>query len=123
MYTIEGPEPLPPGSAEVTFDFAYDGGGLHKGATGTLSINGKTVAEGRIDRTMGAVYSLAGETADVGKDAWSPVTDDYDPWHNEFTGTINKITIRLHDSHADPDTHARGGAVAGAGGGHSDAST
>ena len=46
---------------------------------------------------MGAVYSLAGETADVGVDAFSPVTDDYDPWDNAFTGTINKIVIRLND--------------------------
>ena len=43
---------------------------------------------------MGAIYSLAGETADVGVDAWSPVTDDYDPWDNSFTGEIVKITIR-----------------------------
>jgi hypothetical protein len=43
---------------------------------------------------MGAIYSLAGETADVGTDAWSPVIDDYDPWHNEFTGTINLIKIK-----------------------------
>lgn len=21
-------------------------------------------------------------------DAWSPVTDDYGPWHNDFTGTF-----------------------------------
>jgi hypothetical protein len=26
-----------------------------------------------------------------GTDAFSPVTDDYDPWDNDFTGTINKI--------------------------------
>jgi hypothetical protein len=31
------------------------------------------------DKTQGAVWSLAGETADVGMDAYSPVTDDYDP--------------------------------------------
>jgi hypothetical protein len=35
---------------------------------------------------MGAVYSLAGETAHVGLDAYSPVTNDYDPWNNAFTG-------------------------------------
>jgi hypothetical protein len=44
---------------------------------------------------MGAIYSLAGETADVGLDAFSPVTDDYDPWDNGYTGTIREITIRL----------------------------
>ena len=96
MYTIESNEPLPSGKIHVGFDFSDDGG-LHKGATGTLTINGKKVGEGRIEKTMGAVYSLAGETADVGMDAWSPVTDDYDPWNNAFTGKINKITVSLRE--------------------------
>ena len=94
MYTIEGDEPLPSGEVILDFEFDYDGGGLNNGATGRLSVNGEQVAQGRIHKTMGAIYSLAGETADVGVDAWSPVTDDYDPWDNAFTGTIRKITIK-----------------------------
>lgn len=96
-YTVTGSDALPEGKVTVLFDFAYDGGGLHKGATGTLYINGKKVGEGRIEKTMGAIYSLAGETADVGMDAFSPVTDDYDPWDNQFTGKIQKITVQLKD--------------------------
>jgi hypothetical protein len=69
---VEGTKPLPTGKVTVGFDFDYDGGGLHKRATGTLFVNGTKVGEGRIDKTMGAVYSLAGETADVGMDAYSP---------------------------------------------------
>ena len=42
MYTVEGDQPLPAGSVTLAFDFAYDGGGLHKGATGTIAINGET---------------------------------------------------------------------------------
>ena len=95
IYTISGNDPLPEGKVTVTFKFDYDGGGLNKGATGTLFVNGKKVGEGRIDHTMGAVYSLAGETADVGIDAFSPVTDDYDPWNNAFMGTIKKITVTI----------------------------
>ena len=64
----------PTGNATLT----YDGRGLDKGGTGVLSINGKKVGEGRIHKTQGAAWSLAGETADIGKDAYSPVTDDYD---------------------------------------------
>ena len=45
----------------------------------------------------GAVYSLAAETADVGVDAYSPVTDDYDPWDNAVTGTIHKVVVELTD--------------------------
>jgi hypothetical protein len=44
---------------------------------------------------MGAIYSLAGEGVDVGMNQFSPVTDDYDPWDNAFTGTIHKITVNL----------------------------
>ncbi|SAL40425.1 arylsulfatase [Caballeronia humi] len=94
-YVIESSEPLPTGRVKVTFDFAYDGGGLNKGATGTLSINGKKVGSGRIEKTQGAVYSLAGETADVGIDAPTPVTDDYPFYDNEFTGTIRTVRIDL----------------------------
>lgn len=61
---------------------------------GALTINGKQVGEGRIEKPMGAVYSLAGDTADVGMDAQTPVTDDYDPWNNAFTGTINTVKVR-----------------------------
>ena len=96
-YVIEGKEALPAGKVTLVFDFAYDGGGLHKGATGTLSVNGKEVGKGRIEKTMGAIYSLAGETADVGLDAFSPVTDDYDTWDNAFTGKIKKIVVKLKD--------------------------
>jgi hypothetical protein len=97
MYTIEGKEPLPEGKVTLVYDFTYDGGGLHKGGTGMLSVNGKKVGEGRIEKTMGALYSLAAETADVGMDAWSPVMDDYDPWDNAFTGTINTVKVKHKD--------------------------
>ena len=95
LYTIEATEKLPTGKVTLLFDFAYDGGGLHKGGTGTLIVNGKKVGEGRINKTMGALYSLAAETANIGEDAYSPVTKDYDPWDNAFTGQIDKVTIHI----------------------------
>jgi hypothetical protein len=97
-YYIESSEPMPAGKVTLVYDFTYDGGGLHKGGKGELFINGRKVGEGRIGKTQGAVWSLAGETADVGMDAYSPVTDDYDPWDNKFTGTIEKITVKHKDS-------------------------
>jgi hypothetical protein len=53
------------GKATVRFEFAYDGGGLGKGGTGTVLVNGEKVAEGRIDQTQGVAFS-ADEGADVG---------------------------------------------------------
>ena len=36
----------------IRYEFAYDGGGLGKGGTGTILVNGEKVAEGKIDRTQ-----------------------------------------------------------------------
>jgi arylsulfatase len=94
-YEIEGMTPLPAGPVRLVFEFDYDGGGPNLGGTGRIFVDDDLAAEGRIDHTMGAVYSLAGETADVGVDAFSPVTDDYDAWDNAFTGTIDRLVVRI----------------------------
>ena len=57
----------------IRFDFAYDGGGKGRGGTGTLSVNGKDVAEGRIDKTV-PVYFSTDDTFDVGEDGDAGVT-------------------------------------------------
>ncbi|WP_217478482.1 arylsulfatase [Pararobbsia alpina] len=94
-YVIESSEALPTGHVTLVYDFNYEGGEQKgKGGTGTLYVNGKKVAEGKVGKTMGALYSLAAETANLGEDAYSPVTDDYDPWNNAFTGTIDKVTVK-----------------------------
>ena len=85
---------MPAGKVTLQFEFAYDGGGLGKGGKGTLLVNGKQVAEGRIEHTNGYVFS-ADETADVGVDEATPVTEDYKEDDNKFTGKIGKITIQL----------------------------
>ena len=57
-------------------EFAYDGGGLAKGGTATLYVDGKKFGEGRVEKTEPMVFS-ADETCDVGFGAGSPVTYDY----------------------------------------------
>jgi arylsulfatase A-like enzyme len=92
-YTVAASESLPKGKATLVFDFAYDGGGLGKGGTGTLSVNGRKVAEGRIDRTQPRIFS-ADETADVGVDDATPVVADIgEGSQTRFTGKIEKVTI------------------------------
>jgi hypothetical protein len=66
-YTITATEPLPKGECTISFDFAYDGGGMGKGGTGTLTVNGTKVGEGRIDKTV-PVYVSTDDTFDVGED-------------------------------------------------------
>jgi len=92
--TISATEAAPAGRVEVELDFRYDGGGLGKGGVATLLVNGKKAGEGRIERTQPALFS-ADETADVGKDDATPVSQDYEEGDNEFTGKIHKITISV----------------------------
>jgi arylsulfatase len=94
-YTITAPQALPAGKATIRYEFAYEGGDKPgMGGKGTIFINGKKVAEGRIEKTTPFVFS-ADETADVGVDEATPVTEAYKERHNEFTGKIEKITIEL----------------------------
>jgi len=92
-YSIAGKEPLAPGKHTLLFDFKYEGGGLGKGGVGTLQVDGKTVATGRIERTLAFRLSLD-ETLDCGEDTGTPVSESYKvPF--KFTGKLNKVTINL----------------------------
>ncbi|WP_211256115.1 hypothetical protein [Edaphobacter aggregans] len=93
-FTIASPQPLPAGKATIRFDFAYDGG-MGKGGTGTISVNGQKVAEGRIEHTQCCIFS-ADEGADVGIDDGTPVTEDYEAGEpSKFIGKIDKVTVEL----------------------------
>jgi arylsulfatase len=94
-YTITSSEPIAPGKATIRYEFAYEGGDQPgKGGTGTITVNGKTVAEGQIGNTTPFLFS-ADETADVGTDGATPVTEDYTEGDNAFTGQIKKVTVDL----------------------------
>jgi len=93
-YNVAAAQPLPAGKATIVFEFASDGPGMGKGGTGTISVNGQKVAEGRIDHTQCCVFS-ADEGADVGMDEGTPVTEDYKAGGNKFTGKIHSVTIDL----------------------------
>jgi arylsulfatase A-like enzyme len=95
-FTVASTQPVPAGKATVRFEFAYDGGGLAKGGLGTLYVNDKKVAEGRIERTEAMIFS-GDETADVGEDDATPVTEDYKAYDNKFTGKILKVTIDVKE--------------------------
>ena len=63
-YTIASSETLSPGRAVIRVDFAYDGGGIGKGATARLFVNDKKVAEGRIEKSCPSRFGA--ESFDVG---------------------------------------------------------
>jgi arylsulfatase len=90
---IAAAEAVPAGQATIRFEFAYDGGKLGSGGTGTILVNGKKVAEGRIANTQAVAFS-ADEGADVGQDGGTPVTEDY-AGRDKFTGKIANVTVEL----------------------------
>ena len=75
-------------------EFEYDGGGLAKGGTVTLYVDGKKAGEGRVDQTEPIVFS-ADETCDVGNEFGSPVTYDYPASGAKFSGEVNWVEIDL----------------------------
>jgi len=93
-FTVKSPEAVPAGKATIRFEFAYEGGGLGKGGAGTILVNGAKAVQGRIERTQPNIFS-ADETADVGVDEATPVTEDYKEGDNSFTGKIQKVTVEL----------------------------
>ena len=93
-YVLAG-KPLSPGKHKIRYEFKYDGGGPGKGGRGRLYVDGKRVAQGRIERTMGFRISLD-ETFDVGSDAGEPVSEDYHvPF--DFAGEIERVEVELED--------------------------
>ncbi len=95
-YTVKSPAKLPKGKAEVKLVFDYDGNGNGKGGTATLFVDGKKVAEGRVEKTQPAVFS-ADETADVGLDDATQVADKVfkDIKDSKFTGHVDKVVISI----------------------------
>jgi arylsulfatase len=95
-YTVAAPSALPAGAATIKLDFVYDGGGLGKGGTATLSVNDEAVAKGRIEKTQPLIFS-ADETADVGLDNQTPVAEDIGigPQETRFTGEIRQVTVEV----------------------------
>ena len=102
LYKVYGQEPIPPGEHQVRVEFAYDGGGLGKGGTATLYLDGDKVGEGRVDATVPMAFS-ADETTDLGSDSATPVTDDLEPAETKFSGRVRWVQIDLAEDAEDVD--------------------
>jgi arylsulfatase A-like enzyme len=92
MYKVSADSTVPAGTHQVRMEFAYDGGGLAKGGTASLYVDGTKVGEGRIDATVPMVYS-ADETCDIGEDTGSSVSDDYTPAESRFNGRVSWVQL------------------------------
>lgn len=91
--TTAAMEALPKGKVKLGVDFKYDGGGIGKGCAITITADGKAIAEGKLEKTIPAQFSL-GEGLDIGEDVGSAVDFTYKlPF--KFTGKIEKVVIDL----------------------------
>lgn len=87
---------LSAGKHTIRFDFAYDGGGRGKGGLGTLFVDNKKVAEGRIESTLSNRLSLD-ETLDVGECLEAGVRDREKAKSSETMWEITSSRPRCRD--------------------------
>jgi arylsulfatase len=81
---------LEPGRHVVTVNHVYDGG-FGAGGDSVLDIDGRAVGHVRIERSVPVVFSISGETFDIGLDSGAPV-GQY-PHIYRFTGEIVGVTL------------------------------
>ena len=101
-FKVYGNDAIPAGEHQVRMEFTYDGGGLGKGGSVALFVDGSQVGEGRVDATVPMLFS-ADETTDVGSDTATPVSDDYGQRDSEFTGTVRWVQLDIDEAAEDTD--------------------
>ncbi len=90
-YNVASTQALKPGKHTIVYDFKYDGDGIGKGGTGTITIDGTKAGEGRIEKTQPGIFSVD-DLADVGTDDGTWVAN----YGNaaKFNGKLDKVTIQ-----------------------------
>jgi arylsulfatase len=104
-YLVEGTKEIPSGTHEVRMEFAYDGGGTGKGGTASLLLDGEKIGEGRVERTVPIGFSTD-ETFDIGRESGSPVSPEYSPRDNHFSGEVNWVEIDIRGDDFDREVSA-----------------
>jgi arylsulfatase len=93
-FYAESSSALPPGDHQVRMEFAYAGGGLGKGGTVSLYVDGQKVGEGTVGATAAMIFS-ADDGCDVGEDTGSPVSPDYGSRGNRFSGRVKGVQLAI----------------------------
>ncbi len=81
---------LSQGQHQICVHYVHDGG-FAAGGELALEVNGEILGTARIERTVPVIFSMSGETFDVGRDTGSPV-GAY-PHDFAFTGKILGVTL------------------------------
>jgi arylsulfatase A-like enzyme len=100
-FTVPGSQPIPSGDHQVRMEFAYDGGGMGKGGTATLFLDGQEIGSGRVAGTAPMIFS-ADDTLDVGVEGGSIVSEEYGH-DNRFRGRVEWVQIDRAEAAADAD--------------------
>ncbi len=72
LTVLKGPQYLTAGRHHLSMVYLHDGG-FGAGGQATLIVDGLKVSSSRIERTVPIVFSISGETFDMGMDTGSPV--------------------------------------------------
>ena len=89
---LSADKPLTAGRHEIAVDFQYDGGGVGKGATIVLKVDGAEAARGREAQTVPGWWPTEG--VGIGRDVGTPVVEDYRvPF--PFTGRIERLDVKV----------------------------
>jgi arylsulfatase len=100
-FYVEGDQEIPSGKHQVRMEFAYEGGGLGKGGTVELFVDGEQVGKGTVAATAPMIFS-ADDTCDIGKEGGALVAEDY-PVPNDFTGKVEWVEIDVAETAVDAD--------------------
>jgi len=109
----DGPDALAPGTHTVEFDFKYDGlgmgtlafnnmSGIGQGGTGTLKVDGKTVATQKMEHTLPLILQWD-ESFDIGSDTGTPVDDQDYKCPFTLTAKLNKLTVKMDRPQLSPE--------------------
>jgi arylsulfatase len=93
---------IPVGAHQVRMEFAYAGGGLGKGGRVALYIDGHKVGEGSVSATAAMIFS-ADDGCDIGGDTGAPVSPDYGPRGNAFSGRVKGVQIAIAEAAENAD--------------------
>jgi arylsulfatase len=108
----EGPDALAP-QHTLQFDFKYDGlgaatlafnnvSGIGRGGTGVLKVDGKEVARQTMEHTIPLIMQWD-ENFDIGADTGTPVDDQDYQVPFKFTGTLDKLTLKIERPKLTPE--------------------
>jgi arylsulfatase A-like enzyme len=106
QFRWEGKQALSAGKHTIIFDYTYDGPGIAKGGTGILKVDGQVVDTHKQPSSI-SFLEVADETFDVGIDTRTGVNDNDYQVPFAFTGTINKLTVKLGPMQLTEDDKAK----------------